>query len=211
MSDEYKAQQFCDLLATEYVIYVNTPGATIDDVENKCIKFIKKQGDVRYNKFYNKRVDKTTPFLYVCRFNLKRIVNLMLMSDMDVNNADVTGDTAIISSISWNFFNCIPVIHTLLAHGANCNIKNNDGNTALFYAIRYNLTDVVTMLINGGADFTEILDHNHDITVSKCMQSRYHTVISNIIDDKSPDNKLSSAFRTTYAIQLVDIISQYVI
>ena len=76
-------------------------------------------------------------------------LEILLKNDKtDVNAKNSYGDTALITAIEKN--NTIAV-KLLLENGANPNIKNKSHHTALWYAKRYNYTEILLLLKKYGA------------------------------------------------------------
>lgn len=75
------------------------------------------------------------------------IVEAMITSGTDVNSANKAGKmTALMRATEDS------TVDSLLAAGANVNLKDNSGHTALHWAILFRLSSIVQKLITAGAD-----------------------------------------------------------
>jgi hypothetical protein len=78
----------------------------------------------------------------------------------DPNDQDIFGRTALMlhSFFEDKFENGMPIIQFLIENGANINIRDNEGRTALFYAIWGVNIEGIHLLIERGAD-VNIIDN----------------------------------------------------
>ncbi|RDA85895.1 hypothetical protein CP532_2706 [Ophiocordyceps camponoti-leonardi (nom. inval.)] len=90
------------------------------------------------------------PLAVAATINNVRLARLLLMYGGDPNQPTADGDTVLISCIGKKTPKRL--VETLLAYGANPNDKNHDGKTALFDAIQSARVDIVTLLLEKGAD-----------------------------------------------------------
>jgi len=79
-----------------------------------------------------------------------RVITLLLQAGADVESADVGGDTPLMFA-AWYNPNAA-VLSTLLAARPNLEARDHAEETALLLAARYNNADVVTRLLDAGAD-----------------------------------------------------------
>ncbi|PHH80366.1 hypothetical protein CDD80_1811 [Ophiocordyceps camponoti-rufipedis] len=79
-----------------------------------------------------------------------RMTRLLLMYGAGPNQQTADGDTLLICGIGKKTPKRL--IESLLMYGSNVNDKNRDGKTALFEAIQSARADIVTLLLNKGAD-----------------------------------------------------------
>ncbi|AYV79092.1 MAG: hypothetical protein Faunusvirus2_39 [Faunusvirus sp.] len=124
----------------------------------------------------------------------------------------------------WNslmfviYYKRINIVKELILKGANVNYKNSEGTTALYIACRYGHEDIAIILIKAGAYFVNILDELDGYGIEySCQQviqylrDLYRQQIISIINDDKDDNTMAISFRTTYAVEVVDIISEFII
>ncbi|RCI10484.1 hypothetical protein L249_4451 [Ophiocordyceps polyrhachis-furcata BCC 54312] len=90
------------------------------------------------------------PLAVAAAANNVRLARLLLMYGGDPNQPTAEGDTVLISCIGKKTPKRL--VETLLAHGADPNDKNRDGKTALFDAIQSARVDIVSLLLEKGAD-----------------------------------------------------------
>jgi len=79
-----------------------------------------------------------------------RVVTVLLRAGADVESADVGGDTPLMFA-AWYNPNAA-VLSALLAARPNLEARDHAEETALLLAARYNSADVVTRLLDAGAD-----------------------------------------------------------
>lgn len=94
--------------------------------------------------------DNETPFIMSVledKFDLARII---LTYGGDVGRVMSNGDTALMAAITKK--RSKKIIDMLLEYGSDANVKNREGHTPLFEAIQSNRVDVVTSLLDHGAN-----------------------------------------------------------
>ena len=73
------------------------------------------------------------------------------------------------------------IVKELVRAGADINIANNEGNTALHYALRYGNQDVSRYLVKKGADYNRA--NNQGVTpVQLAAERGYDTVLEVMTD-----------------------------
>lgn len=81
------------------------------------------------------------------KFDLAR---LLLTYGGDVNHVMANGDTALLAAIIKK--RTKRMIDMLLEYGSDANIKNREGHTPLFEAIQSNRLEIVSSLVDHGAN-----------------------------------------------------------
>ncbi|PHH88668.1 hypothetical protein CDD83_7252 [Cordyceps sp. RAO-2017] len=94
--------------------------------------------------------EQETPLAVAVAANDVRLVHLLLMYGGSANQSTADGNTLLISSI--NKKTPLKLVEMLLGYGADPNDKNREGKTALFEAIQSARADVVTSLLENGAN-----------------------------------------------------------
>lgn len=84
------------------------------------------------------------------------------------------------------------IAKSLLNHGADLNIQDNDGNTALMYAADQGLSDIFELLLEGGAD-PDIQNRSGNTAL---MMASYqdHTEIVRLLLDHGADPNIKNRF-----------------
>lgn len=95
-------------------------------------------------------MDQDSPLTRAVQGNKLNLAHLLLMYGGDVTQLTSEGDTLLISSI--NKRTPIRLVDTLLAYGSDPNSKSREGKTALFQAITSARVDIVTSLLEHGAN-----------------------------------------------------------
>lgn len=95
-------------------------------------------------------MDQESPFTRAAQGNKLNLAHLLLMYGGDVNQLTSEGNTILICSISKR--TPLKLIDTLLAYGCDPNAKSREGKTALFEAITSARVDIVTSLLEHGAN-----------------------------------------------------------
>lgn len=106
-----------------------------------CKKFINKDIDI------NAQNTQGESYLHMaCNFELEQIVKLLIKHGIDVNMKEYSNEyTALMYGIMHNNIN---IINDLLNHGANVNIQDYFGNTAIHYSIEGEKYPVINILLN---------------------------------------------------------------
>ncbi len=86
----------------------------------------------------------------------KNIVELLIEYGADVNAIDSRGQSAIMRAIEQDTNNLYDYLRVLLSNGANTNIKDIAGKSALKMAEETNNVDVALMLLEYGADINVV-------------------------------------------------------
>jgi ankyrin repeat protein len=71
-------------------------------------------------------------------------IKLYLDSGVNINEIDSEGDTALMKAVKYH---CgLPVVKFLVEHGADINLKNNNGESVSFYIAQYGNLDSLAIL-----------------------------------------------------------------
>ena len=86
--------------------------------------------------------------------NLKKLIQLGAPLNVQTKN---NGNTALINAVCQNndYF-----VSTLILSGADCNIKNNKGHTAIYYAIQNQEMTSFKLLVSHGHNINDEIDNN---------------------------------------------------
>lgn len=95
-------------------------------------------------------LEQETPLARAAQENKLNMVHLLLMHGGDVSQLTSEGNTIILSAI--NKKTPLKLIDILLAYGEDPNAKSREGKTALFEAIQSARVDIVTSLLEHGAN-----------------------------------------------------------
>jgi ankyrin repeat protein len=88
------------------------------------------------------------PFQYVIKNDLSKLQNYLSRKPLAVyNSQDESGNTFLILAC---MFSHIDIINWLLSKNCDINLSNFDGKTALYYAIKNNLNEIIKALIQKG-------------------------------------------------------------
>lgn len=113
------------------------------------------------------------------KFDLARI---LLTYGGDVNHVMANGDSALMTAIMKK--RTKRIIDMLLEYGSDANVKNREGHTPLFEAIESNRVEIVTSLLDHGAN-VNLPGPKHMVCVKRtpCRSSvlfANHLTVSNV-------------------------------
>ncbi|AYV79420.1 MAG: hypothetical protein Faunusvirus13_13 [Faunusvirus sp.] len=164
-----------------------------------------------------------TALMYANMFGLYDVVGHIIN-----NSSDISTRYTDVSQISEMMYLCRDHINDtnimkMIDMGYDIYYKNYNNESLLTEAIFYNSTDIVKKLIDKDVDFIEEfktyygsyrVETSFNDTIIEHIYDRYNiykdTIIA-IMNDTSPTNMLYLSFHTTYAVQLVDIICDFLI
>ena len=75
------------------------------------------------------------------------LVQILLITGMDINEQDVLGDTALHGALLYDLSSRDAIVKTLLDHDPNLTLVNNFGDTCLSYALYVDCVDVRSYLV----------------------------------------------------------------
>lgn len=78
--------------------------------------------------------------------------NFLLAAGADPNIQDVTGNSALMALMGVSFKGYPKIARQLIQHGANLNLQNGNGGTALMFATLFGRNELVQLLVEAGAD-----------------------------------------------------------
>ncbi|AYV79083.1 MAG: hypothetical protein Faunusvirus2_30 [Faunusvirus sp.] len=179
--------------------------------ETAAIKYIDE-----YNDFYNTKINPWwSPLTYACNYGHEQVAFKLMDVGADINLITDKWTPLMFACYKSN----VKIALELIRRGANINVKTNDKNSAIILSCVKRNQSMVIMLIDAGAEFVDIID-NHIIgyynrKVMKYIRDKYRLCILAVIDaehtDTTVDNAMAACFRTTYAVELIDIISEFII
>lgn len=107
------------------------------------------------------------------------LVKYFVNIGLDVNKISGYGDTPLLRSVGKYRYVDADIISFLIASGANLELKNSSGNTALYEAVQWTKDDIVKVLVASGADTNTcnnynrtpimLLCHNDNLAVLKLL------------------------------------------
>ncbi|AYV79082.1 MAG: hypothetical protein Faunusvirus2_29 [Faunusvirus sp.] len=184
--------------ANQFIQYANMRN------EIECLKYIEK-----YSDFYDTTNGFSTPLSIACTRGLEQVVYKLIAKGVNVNLRTNSGYTPLHYAASFKN----NILNTLIKHGANLDDDYN-GMRAIMFAINTKCNGNVIILLKAGATFVDIIDSHISRggypDIIQCVRNVYRQRIRSIIDTND-DNTMAACFRTTYAIKLVDIISEFII
>ncbi|AYV79086.1 MAG: hypothetical protein Faunusvirus2_33 [Faunusvirus sp.] len=187
-----------------------------DQDDAKCVEYIDK-----YDDFYDIVWSKIwgslrTPLLYACYYSLEQTALKLIHRVKDINFTFPEHFTPLMCACCY--YGNENTVAELVRKGADINAKCLH-YSALSLAYSYNKEHAAITLIKAGAEFADII--NTDSTrygnkqINQCIRDKYQQLILSIIDtertDESDDNAMAVSFRTTYAVGVVGIISDFII
>ena len=149
----------------------------IDDLFSGDISLVKNaiESGVDINKFYNiESADAQTPLLWYASnddYTSFKIAQLLLKNGADVDNGNSIGVTPLMQACHEGSEETAAL---LLKYNADVEAKDNDGRTAIFYAVTRHVSpsdDFVKMLYKAGANLDAVNNNGHTpLTVTWSIQ-----------------------------------------
>jgi len=90
-------------------------------------------------------------------------------AEVDWQNEELWGSLPLIAAALNNH---VHIVEILIKNGANINLSNRNGNTALHLAATYGRADVISLLLANGADIN-VTSHSNKTPLDKVKQSCY--------------------------------------
>jgi ankyrin repeat protein len=159
-----------------------------------------------------------TPIAYSILNDYLFITDKLLSLNVDVNIADLNGDTPLIKAI-WSTMSekldrqqLNDIVLRLIRHGADVNAVNLSQRTPLFTAIYQNNTDIALLLIENGANckMEDPVMNNFTLLHYSCFQGNY-TLASKLLENGCNANSVAVSGETPIYIAVtkgyVDIVN----
>lgn len=152
----------------------------------------------------------TTLLVWFCTD--KKMLNLLLKNNPDVNKADDFGNTPLIALcynavfLLQNSEDAFEIVKTLINHGADVNLKNNDNKTALDYAAEAGNKEIVDII-----NFLNkpIISLKLSVRTLSCLKNMNILYIRDLLN-KSPAEYLRTPnFGRKSLIEIQQLISAY--
>merc|ERR1740128_614684 len=126
--------------------------ALYDGKENILAALLDNGADVNlqnnvFGKFYN-----YTALMYAAEEGKEKTVSMLLDSGADPNLQNGHGQSALSLAGASRKKKNIEIVSSLIEHGADVNLKDNLGLTALMIAIAHSKYEIMSTLLNNGAD-----------------------------------------------------------
>ncbi|AYV79380.1 MAG: hypothetical protein Faunusvirus11_19 [Faunusvirus sp.] len=191
------------------IIYDRGNTRTYGEQMTCCTEYIEK-----YNDFYDTLSEGGyNALMLACSNGFECIVHKLIEHGANVNITTAAGDTPLIIALRTR--QNIDLIQLLIERGADVTTKTENG-TVLQIAYNNNTSDtVMIMLIETGADFTDIMDilryDRYDYDLREYIRDKYRKQIMSTVDDVSADNQLSTSFRTTYVPEILGMMTDYIV
>ncbi|ORX59263.1 ankyrin [Piromyces finnis] len=115
-----------------------------------------------------------TVFHKICEkndFNNKKLITYFKEKGVNINRVNKDGDSPLITLSKYTAISeAVPI---LLKNGADINIRNNNGETALLASCKYGYYDVSKMLIDCGADVNIPDNEGNTPLLVSCYKERF--------------------------------------
>ncbi|AYV79077.1 MAG: hypothetical protein Faunusvirus2_24 [Faunusvirus sp.] len=206
-----------------YLYYKLVNGHFGTSTEDICLDFIDQCGS---NNFYDIKINYWNLLSYACYLGYAKVA-FRIMDYADINLTCEDGWTplmcAVVGTIRSNSQIKHDIVKELIRRGADVNYKSvtpdSEGFSALSVACSHRDESMVITLIKAGAHFVDIMNsHIYDKNVpeiEQCIRDIYHEQIIAVINtertDETSNNAMAASFRTTYAVELVGIIAEFII
>ena len=145
-----------------------------------------------------------TPLSFACFNNKTAIIDILLEHHANVNLLNSYRTSLLMLSISKSI--SITIINKLIKNGANINHQNNDGDSALFCAIKRDSLDVVLLLMQHHVDSSLVLSTG-DHVLMICIQRNKIKIFSKILTLLDPKfdliNKTNNNQQTPLTVAVI--------
>lgn len=128
--------------------------------------------------------------------NIDSVKDLLSSGYVDVNLLSLEGESALIEAIWYP-----PIIKLLLENGADPNIKDDNGSTALFHASANNIPETVALLLRGGADPNVQNDKGNTALIYASLYDRPNIITSLLKADADPNIQSDRDFPLLNAVR----------
>ena len=155
--------------ASSFVLTKKNYGKDLDSTQRAAILNELKNLDIARN-------DGRTPFMLLADIgDTKELLSLMIERGVNVNHADNEGQTLMMLDTDKD------TIKELLCAGADIDMADNDGNTALYYVLKDGNVEAARYLIKKGADYNH-LNNRGETPVQIAVENGYDTVLDLMTD-----------------------------
>ena len=123
-----------------------------------------------------------TPLLYMLRrgyYNDLEMLEIFMDKGVDIDKADNKGNTPLLMHADRRCDR--KVMKLLLSEGADINARNEDGNSALFFALKHGDCELARLLIKKGADYN-IINEKGETPASIAVEEGYDVVLELMTD-----------------------------
>ncbi|AYV79076.1 MAG: hypothetical protein Faunusvirus2_23 [Faunusvirus sp.] len=193
------------------------------DTERTCLDYIDICGS---SNFYNIMTNKWSLLSFACYIGYIKLALKLMHHGADINQTCEDGWSPLMCSVSNSTSNLQirhNIVKELIRRGVDVNYKSitpsSTGFSALSVACSHRNKSMAITLIRAGAKFDDIMySHIHGNNlpeIEQCIKDIYHEQIIAVINaertDETGDNAMAISFRTTYAVELVGIIAEFII
>ena len=132
-----------------------------------------------YKGFYS-----ATPLYVACSFDRRETIKRLLRLGANVNIPDIH-ERSPLMTLDFDFYDNIDIANQLIHHGANINLRDDNGNTALHHAIARGMYEYVGYLMSRGAD--PFIKNKYEENALICFALK---VASSVDVDDDDDNSI---------------------
>ncbi|AYV79698.1 MAG: hypothetical protein Faunusvirus39_7 [Faunusvirus sp.] len=154
--------------------------------------------NIQYSDFYNR-----SPLYYACQNNRANVVTALIKNGANIHIVDADDVTPLYAACCYK--NDI-IAMLLIDSGADINFKTIHGNSAFDMACVQKMYRSITYMLMHGADSNISLDDG----VKQHIFNEYKSQILATINNTA-DNPMKLSFRTTYAIDIIDLICDFIL
>ncbi|AYV79075.1 MAG: hypothetical protein Faunusvirus2_22 [Faunusvirus sp.] len=193
------------------------------DTEDACLDYI---DTFSSNNFHNIITNHWSLLSFACYLGFAKVAHRLMDCGADINQTCYDGWNPLMCSVG-HCKTSLQIRHDiakeLIRRGADVNYisgtTSSIGFSALSVACSHQHEAMAITLIEAGAQFAYIMDShiifNNVPKIKQYIRDIYHEQIKAIINDKTIDkttyNAMAVSFRTTYAVELVGIIAEFII
>lgn len=129
--------------------------------------------------------------------NIKRVAELLLLKDLDINYQNTDGETALFLAVLYDKQD---IVSLLIKHGANTLYKNIYGDTSLIISALLGYLELVLLLLSSKSIDLDYQNHYGNTALMCATKHRRTDIVHLLLENGASINKQNQDKQTTYTI-----------